>query len=125
MTSGSVPFRAGAGEVGTGGPHHRRRHSLRRLWYSLLVLEVVAVLIPSIYARITPKLFGIPFFYWYFKAYHALIAFVINLIMIGVASAVLHLVRAPAGADGTAPEDYEEVTGPPLPPAGIGTPQTA
>jgi hypothetical protein len=35
------------------------------LWYVLLVVEVVAVLIPSIYGRITPKLFGFPFFYWY------------------------------------------------------------
>jgi hypothetical protein len=38
---------------------------LRRLWYVLLLIEVVAVLVPSIYGRITPKLFGIPFFYWY------------------------------------------------------------
>jgi hypothetical protein len=33
--------------------------------YLLLFIEVFAVLIPSIYARITPKAFGIPFFYWY------------------------------------------------------------
>jgi hypothetical protein len=68
MTSGAAPFGAGRGdEVGvrTGGPGRRPSRSLRRLWYVLLVVEVVAVLIPSIYGRITPKLFGFPFFYWY------------------------------------------------------------
>jgi SSS family solute:Na+ symporter len=63
------------------------------------------------------------YFGLHFKAYHALIAFVINLIVIAVASAVLHVLRVPSGEDRTAPEDYEEPVGPPLPPVGIGTPQ--
>jgi SSS family solute:Na+ symporter len=64
------------------------------------------------------------YFGLHFKAYHALIAFVINLIVVVVASAVLHLLRVPAGEDKTRPEDYEEVVGPPLPPDRVGTPQT-
>ena len=44
-------------------PHRSRLR--RRLWYSLLLVEFVAVLIPSIYAREDPKAWGIPFFYWY------------------------------------------------------------
>jgi hypothetical protein len=42
-----------------------RRSRGRRLWYLLLLVEFVAVLVPSIYARTDPKLWGIPFFYWY------------------------------------------------------------
>lgn len=36
-----------------------------RRWYLLLVLPYLALLVPSYYARATPMLFGIPFFYWY------------------------------------------------------------
>jgi hypothetical protein len=62
MASGATP-------IGAGGQRRPRSGGLRRLWYVLLFLEVFGVLIPSIYARITPKLFGIPFFYWYQLAY--------------------------------------------------------
>jgi hypothetical protein len=57
--------------VGPGGtdrgeqPSARRAAPLRRLWYVLLLLEFPAVLVPSFYARQTPQLWGIPFFYWY------------------------------------------------------------
>ena len=37
----------------------------RRLAYTLLVLECLVILVPSVYGRLTPKLFGIPFFYWF------------------------------------------------------------
>jgi hypothetical protein len=37
----------------------------RRLWYWLLLIPFAATLIPPIYARATPTLFGFPFFYWY------------------------------------------------------------
>jgi len=37
----------------------------RRVWYLLLVLPFVGTLIPPIYNRIEPTLFGLPFFYWY------------------------------------------------------------
>ncbi len=34
-------------------------------WNWLLLLPLVATLIPQLYNRETPKLFDIPFFYWY------------------------------------------------------------
>ncbi len=37
----------------------------RRVWYWLLIVPFVATLIPPLYARATPVLFGFPFFYWY------------------------------------------------------------
>ncbi|MGH2884408.1 MAG: DUF3311 domain-containing protein [Solirubrobacteraceae bacterium] len=37
----------------------------RHLWYLLLLVQFAAVLITGIYTRETPKLAGIPFFYWY------------------------------------------------------------
>lgn len=38
---------------------------LRRFLYVLLLLECVALLVPALYAHDHPRLFGIPFFYWY------------------------------------------------------------
>jgi hypothetical protein len=37
----------------------------KRGWYLLLVLPFVGTLIPQIYSRAEPSLFGLPFFYWY------------------------------------------------------------
>ncbi len=34
-------------------------------WNWLLLLPLVATLIPMLYNRTSPELFGIPFFYWY------------------------------------------------------------
>ena len=34
-------------------------------WNLLLFLPAVALVFPGFYARETPELFGIPFFYWY------------------------------------------------------------
>ncbi len=31
----------------------------------VLVLPLIGLLLPGIYARATPELFGFPFFYWY------------------------------------------------------------
>jgi len=36
-----------------------------RRWTWLLVLPFVATLLPPLYARHGPQLFGFPFFYWY------------------------------------------------------------
>ena len=41
------------------------RFRLRHLWYLLLLVQFAAVLITGIYTRETPKIAGIPFFYWY------------------------------------------------------------
>ncbi len=36
-----------------------------RGWYGLLVLPFLGLCFPAVYARATPALFGMPFFYWY------------------------------------------------------------
>jgi len=36
-----------------------------RAWYVLLIVPFVALLWVPFYNRISPKVFGIPFFYWY------------------------------------------------------------
>jgi hypothetical protein len=43
----------------------RGRFRLRHLWYLLLLIQFAAVLITGIYTRETPKIGGVPFFYWY------------------------------------------------------------
>ncbi len=35
------------------------------VWYALLIAPFVGTLIPWLYNRATPALFGLPFFYWY------------------------------------------------------------
>jgi hypothetical protein len=35
------------------------------VWYLLLALPFAGLLIPPLYARESPELWGIPFFYWY------------------------------------------------------------
>ena len=42
-----------------------RRHLNYSAWNWLLLLPLVAVLLPWLYNREEPTLFGIPFFYWY------------------------------------------------------------
>ncbi|HET6869451.1 MAG TPA: DUF3311 domain-containing protein [Solirubrobacteraceae bacterium] len=34
-------------------------------WYWLLLLPFLALLYPPLYSHDTPRIFGIPFFYWY------------------------------------------------------------
>jgi len=38
---------------------------MRRGWYLLLILPFIGTLLPPIYNRPGPALFGMPFFYWY------------------------------------------------------------
>ncbi len=38
---------------------------MRRLAYGLLFVPAAATLIPALYDRADPTLFGLPFFYWY------------------------------------------------------------
>jgi hypothetical protein len=42
-----------------------RRMKASRAWYLLLLLPFVGTLLPFIYNRASPPLFGLPFFYWY------------------------------------------------------------
>jgi hypothetical protein len=37
----------------------------RRYWAWLLAVPLVLLVYPGMYARMTPELFGFPFFYWY------------------------------------------------------------
>lgn len=66
------------------GPEPRTRSGgragLRRLAYTLLVIESVIILIPSIYGRPTPKLFGFPFFYWF-----QLLWIIVGMVVTGIA----------------------------------------
>jgi hypothetical protein len=41
----------------------------RSAWNLLLILPALALIDPAIYARATPVLCGIPFFYWYQMAW--------------------------------------------------------
>lgn len=52
-----------AGSRREDGPRARARD--RSAWHWLLFVPLIVVLIPQIYNRARPTLFGIPFFYWY------------------------------------------------------------
>ncbi len=41
------------------------RTPVGRRWHWLLLVPLVVVLIPQVYNKTRPSLFGIPFFYWY------------------------------------------------------------
>jgi hypothetical protein len=43
-------------------PQARRRG--RSLWYALLAVAVVIPLLTPLYNRVSPRLWGLPFFYW-------------------------------------------------------------
>lgn len=49
----------------------------RRLWYWLLLIPFAATLVPPLYARSSPALFGFPFFYWYQIAWIVLSAAIV------------------------------------------------
>lgn len=42
-----------------------RRMKASRAWYLLLLLPFTGTLLPFLYNRASPPLFGLPFFYWY------------------------------------------------------------
>jgi hypothetical protein len=46
-------------------PANMHRRPRPPLFYVLLILPFVGLLWPALYARDTPELDGIPFFYWY------------------------------------------------------------
>ena len=45
-------------------PDGRRGLNVRG-WNLLVLLPLIGTLVPAVYNRRTPTLFGIPFFYWY------------------------------------------------------------
>ena len=53
------------GTAKRGVPVHDRNHS----WYWLFAIPFVFTLLPWIYNKSSPELFGIPFFYWYQMAW--------------------------------------------------------
>jgi hypothetical protein len=62
MEGEARPARDDAAPAGRGiGP----AHPSSQRWYWLLVLPFLALLYPPLYAHLTPRIFGIPFFYWY------------------------------------------------------------
>ncbi|MGA8574398.1 MAG: DUF3311 domain-containing protein [Candidatus Cybelea sp.] len=54
---------------------------MRRAWYALLVLPFAGTLIPAIYNRALPALFGLPFFYWYQLAWVVATAALLGLVV--------------------------------------------
>ena len=42
-----------------------QRQPTFRAWYLLLLLPFIGLLWPPLYARVEPRLWGFPFFYWY------------------------------------------------------------
>jgi hypothetical protein len=59
------PIIGGMTEQGTAQPEVGKARDKRRYWAWLLVVPLVLLVYPGMYARMTPELFGFPFFYWY------------------------------------------------------------
>jgi hypothetical protein len=57
------------------GPAHPARR-----WYWLLLLPFLALLYPPLYAHLDPRLFGIPFFYWYQAVWLAVTAAITTIV---------------------------------------------
>ena len=53
---------------------------VNRRWYWLLIVPLASMLYPPLYAKATPALWGLPFFYWFQFAIIALTAAVIGLV---------------------------------------------
>lgn len=51
-------------------------------WLWLLVIPFIATLVPPIYARSTPAIFGFPFFYWYQIAWIVLSALIVGIVYV-------------------------------------------
>lgn len=49
-------------------------------WYLLVLVPLIGTLFPSLYAHVTPELWGIPFFYWY-QMLWVIISSLVTLIM--------------------------------------------
>ena len=51
-----------------------------RAWYALLVLPFAGTLLPQLYDRAMPPLFGMPFFYWYQLAWVPMTAALLGIV---------------------------------------------
>ncbi len=56
----------------------------RRWWLILLIIPLIATLWPPFYARSSPALSGIPFFYWYQFLWAILTVFITALVYFAV-----------------------------------------
>lgn len=79
--------------------------ALKGAAYALLVGECLVILIPSVYGRAAPKLFGIPFFYWF-----QLLWIVVGMVVTGLAYLLFERAEgtrraAASGTTGAARED--------------------
>lgn len=54
----------------------------RRWWYLLLLLPFPGTLLPGLYNRIDPTLFGLPFFYWYQLAWIPVTTILLTIVII-------------------------------------------
>ena len=60
-------------------PRRAARQRSRR-WLLLLLLPYAGLLFPPLYARLTPSLFGFPFFYWYQLAWVLLASAIMGIV---------------------------------------------
>jgi Protein of unknown function (DUF3311) len=51
-----------------------------RAWYLLLLLPFIGTLLPFLYNRASPSLFGLPFFYWYQLAWVGITSLLLGII---------------------------------------------
>ena len=70
--------------------------ALKAIAYALLLGECLVILIPSVYGRVAPKLFGIPFFYWF-----QLLWIIVGMVVTGMAYLLVE--RADRGREHAAP----------------------
>ena len=90
------------------GPGARQRAgrgatAFKAVAYALLLGECVVILIPTVYGRAAPRLFGIPFFYWF-----QLLWIIVGMFVTGIAYLLVEHVdrtsrRAAAAGSGSAP----------------------
>ena len=57
-------------------PHHKPKSTRLSAWNLLLILPALGLIFPGVYARETPELYGVPFFYWYQVAWILLSAII-------------------------------------------------
>src|SRR5579863_6006456 len=70
--------------------------ALKAIAYALLLGECLVILIPSVYGRAAPKLFGIPFFYWF-----QLLWIIVGMVVTGIAYLLVE--RADRGGEDATP----------------------